>query len=71
MWCTSGVGGPVLFILFSTPLQDIVAPHGIKSVVYTDDTQLLITFKPEDRDSAVRKMELCIGNHRAISVAFK
>ncbi len=59
------VAGPVLFILFSAPLQDIVASHGIKSVVYADDTQLLITFKPEDRDSAVRKMDLCIEDIRS------
>ena len=59
------VAGPVAFILFSAPLQDIIAAHGIQCTVYADDTQLLITFPPEDRELAARKMEACIADIRA------
>ena len=52
--------GPIAFILFSAPLQDIIAAHGIQSVAYADDTQLYLTFNPSDRDDAVNKMEACI-----------
>jgi hypothetical protein len=59
------VAGPITFILFSAPIQDIVAAHGIRCVVYADDTQLLTTFTHEDRESALRKMEACIADIRS------
>ena len=50
---------PITFILFSASLQAIVAAHGLQCIVYADDTQLFITFPPEDRarESALRKMK--------------
>lgn len=59
------VAGPLLFILFSGPLQDIIESHGIKCVVYADDTQLLITFYPKDRELALSKLEACIADIKA------
>ena len=59
------VAGPILFILFSGPLQDIIASHGIRCVVYADDTQLLITFYPKDRVLALSKMEACVTDIKA------
>ena len=59
------VAGPLAFILFSCPLQDIIAAHDIQSIVYADDTQLYLTFHPRDRDNAVRKLEACIEDIRA------
>ncbi len=56
------VAGPLLFILFSGPLQDIIASHKIQCIVYADDTQLLTTFYPKDRNTAVSKMEACIAD---------
>ena len=61
------VDSPITFILFSAPLQAIVAAHGLQCIVYADDTQLLVTFPPEDRarESALRKMEACIADIRS------
>ncbi|XP_072022459.1 uncharacterized protein [Amphiura filiformis] len=53
------VAGPLIFI-YSAPLQDIINSHGINTIVYADDTQLYLTFPPEDRDTAVSRIEKCI-----------
>ena len=59
------VAGPVIFTLYSAPLQDIVSSHSIRSVVYADDTQLYLTFKPQDLDNAIKKIEACIRDIRS------
>ena len=59
------VAGPLLFTLYSAPLQDIITCHGIDNVVYADDTQLYLTFDPEDCDAALKKMEACIADVRS------
>ena len=59
------VAGPLLFTVYSAPLQDIITSHGIENVVYADDTQLYLTFDPEDCDVALKKMEACIADIRS------
>jgi len=65
------VAGPLLFTLYSAPLQEIVEAHGIKCVFYADDSQLYLVFNPEDRDSVLRKLEACIAAIRAWCAANK
>ena len=57
--------GPINFILFSAPLQDIIAAHGVQFVVYADDTQLYLTFQAQDREAALNKIESCIADIRS------
>ena len=42
MWCTSEglVLGPVLFVLYTTSLSDIIANHSVNHQFLADDTQL-------------------------------
>ena len=56
------VAGPLMFILYSSPIQDIITSYGIKTVLYADDTQLFITFKSEDRAQAITSIEKCIAD---------
>ncbi|XP_072037296.1 uncharacterized protein [Amphiura filiformis] len=58
------VAGPLLFTLYSAPLHDLIQSHGVSSIVYADDTQLYLTFNPEDRESAIKKIETCIADIR-------
>jgi len=62
------VAGPLEFIMFSSPLQDLISAHGVSSVAYADDTQLYLTFDPADRSSAVSKIEACIKDIKSWAV---
>ena len=59
------VAGPLLFTLYSAPLQDIITSHDIGNVVYADDTQFYLTFDPEECDAPLKKMEACIADVRS------
>ena len=53
--------GPILFSLFFGPLEDVILAHGLKVMVYADDTQLYISIGSyKDRPVALAKLELCI-----------
>ena len=67
LWCgvpQGSVAGPLLFIMFTTPLQDIVSAHNISCMVYADDMQLYLTLDDVDRSTAVQRMENCLRNVR-------
>ena len=56
--------GPLLFILYTTPLHDIsVRFPAIRDHYYADDTQLLTTFRPSadvaDQKRALNELALC------------
>ena len=48
--------GPILFTLYTAPLEDIFALHGINSMLYADDTQLyMVCNRPSDIRNAVEE----------------
>ena len=59
--------GPILFILYTTPLGNIIRRHNLDFHFYADDTQLYLAFKPksaESRASTVQRIEVCIEEIR-------
>ena len=42
--------GPLLYVLFTSPVADIIESHDLQYHFYADDTQLYITFKTESAD---------------------
>ena len=54
--------GPVLFSLYTTPLEDIILRHGLKYMLYADDTQLYITCKKGM--TPIEDIESCISDIR-------
>ena len=57
--------GPILFIIYTSPLGDIMRHYGVMFHLYADDTQLYVSFDTEDIAKAFQKMEECI---RAIRI---
>ena len=59
--------GPVMFTLYTTPLQRIFKRHGIKHHKYADDIQLYASYNPAtsgDQVKTARRLENCIGEAR-------
>ena len=53
--------GPVLFSLYVSPLEDIIAKHGCKTVIFADYTQLYLTC---NSNSSVSVIESCVDEIR-------
>ena len=43
--------GPLLFILYFAPLEDVIRSRGLDCMMYAGDSQLYITFNPDHRHS--------------------
>ena len=44
--------GPLLYVLYTSPVADIIKSHDLQYHFYADDTQLYITFKTDSADDA-------------------
>ena len=49
----SSVLGPLVFILYTTPLSSIISGHVINHHLYADDSQLYVSFAPGDSTAAL------------------
>ena len=65
------VVGPLLFTLYSAPLQNVITSRGVGTIVYADDTQLFLTFDPEDSDEALHRIEKCVEDVKCWSAENK
>ena len=52
--------GPVLVILYTKPLSNLIERHSISSQSFADDTQLLDSCHPDHLDTTVQRMQNCI-----------
>ena len=54
--------GPVLFSLYTAPLEDIILRHGLDYMMYADDTQLYMSCARDHVPSS--KIEQCVDEIR-------
>ena len=59
------IGGPILFVSYTAPVEDIIHAHGLSCIIYADDTQLYITMKSSERIVAIEIIEQCIRDVKA------
>ena len=56
--------GPILYLLYTSPIGDIIKRHGLNYHdyhLYADDTQLYLSFKPThaEQSGSIAKTEAC------------
>ena len=52
--------GPLLFTLYTAPLQQVILRHNLECMFYADDTQLYIAVNPKDPSPAYEALRNCI-----------
>ena len=57
--------GPLLFILYTSPIHLIINSHGLEGMVYADDVQIYISFDPSNRNVAISQINACIRDIRS------
>ena len=52
--------GPILYLMYVSPVGCILRRHGVSYHMYADDSQVYITFKSDDLEIARDTLEQCI-----------
>ena len=51
--------GPILLVLYTTPLSDIIANHSVNHQLFTDDTQLQKSTPLSEVNNLTKELKAC------------
>jgi len=54
--------GPLLFVMYTAELHQVVSSHGLTLHQYADDCQIYLTTLVEDAPAAVERFSRCLAN---------
>ncbi|KAK3754752.1 hypothetical protein QZH41_000065 [Actinostola sp. cb2023] len=54
--------GPMLFLMYTAPLSDIIRQHDMNFHLYADDTQVYISFESSSTELARASIEACVSD---------
>ena len=54
------VMGPVLYLMYTIPISEVIKTHKLNYHLYVDDTQLYVAFKNDDIDSITDRIADCV-----------
>ena len=54
--------GPLLFMLYTTPLSNLICEHAIPHHLYADDSQLYVSFASGDSAAALNGLQSCLAS---------
>ena len=52
--------GPLLFVMYTTPLSTLISSLSLNHHLYADNTQLLFSFHPRNFDSSVAHLQIAL-----------
>ena len=58
----ASVLGPILFILYTQPLSDVISHHSVSHHIFADDTELYKSDSAYEAFTLSRTIEVCISD---------
>ena len=56
--------GPILFTMYTAPLEDLIKSYNLSCMMYADDTQIYITVNPNQLEESCNQLHKCIDQVR-------
>ena len=54
--------GPILFILYTQPLSNVIQHYPVFHQIYADDIQIYKSCRPSEIEDTINRIEQCISN---------
>jgi len=54
--------GPILFIIYVSPISSVLSSHGVNQQQYADDTQLFVFLSPSSLSGSLCSLQSCVSS---------